>query len=181
MTRKPDTYKIREQIIKESFLIPYGWEEEIYYNKRSKKISFSEPMTHNTWTRSDDIVGRVEGTSISDIEGFKLTDQDEYIEVEDEEGKIAKGFNTEEWYQYYQNSSVITYDEAMDRIIEIAENNDIEPWYQDIIDEIEVMEGMKECDACHKKLKPDNWTKGGTLAEPRYYHETECIVNESKH
>jgi hypothetical protein len=139
-TKIDDEMDLVHVLAKEALIIPSGFEEEIYYNKERKEISFSSPKTHSTLTRSNDILGRLKSMSFDDVEGFKNID-DDFIEVDDECNKIDQDFKDKDYERYYKDSSIITRDEAIDRILNTAEGVWFEEQrenYKEVIKEVEV-------------------------------------------
>ena len=123
-----------EYVVNEEYRLPDSWEAEVFYYPEDKELEFSEPMTHNTWTNAPNNVGRIKSLYISDIEGFKQIDNN-WVEADDgqhERPRKAKKAIVDYDFQY-DNSSVITIDEALSRISDWAiEDN----WYEDILEEI---------------------------------------------
>jgi hypothetical protein len=114
--------------LKESIQIPSGFMEEVYFNKETKEISFSSPMSTNSWTRSDDKVGIIEHFNFSDMEGWKKID-DEFVEVDDQLNETDETFKDIEYERYYEDSSIITTEDAIYRM-------DTEGWYEGIVNNI---------------------------------------------
>ena len=127
-----EEYGIYRPILEQVTNLPYGFESEVYFNPKTNEMSFSEPMTHNTWTRSNDCIGRIKYFSISDLEGWQEID-DDFVEVDDGVNQTDPGYENEECPRYYTNSSIITLDDAMDRLASLADDED---WYSDIVSKI---------------------------------------------
>jgi uncharacterized protein YdaT len=114
--------------LKESIQIPSGFMEEVYFNKETKEISFSSPMSKNSWTRSEDKVGEIESFNFSDLEGWKTIDE-EFVEVDDQLNETDPNFKYTECPRYYEFSSIITTEDAIYRM-------DTEGWYEGIVNNI---------------------------------------------
>ena len=138
-------YNLSEILLKEQLNIPSGWIEEVYYDKETQELSFSSPMTKNSWTDSDEKVGTIEGVDINDFEGFKEID-DEFVEVDDDYNEIDSSFKDKEYERYYTDSSIITRDDAVDRILDIDYDG---VWFSDIEEEITNILDKKEEVAQH--------------------------------
>jgi hypothetical protein len=113
---------------KEAVQIPEGCIEEVYFNKETKEISFSSPMSSNSWTRSDDKVGIIEHFNFSDIKGWKKID-DEFVERNDEYNETDETFKDTEYERYYEYSSIITTEDAIYLM-------NTEGWYEGIVNNI---------------------------------------------
>jgi hypothetical protein len=124
-----DETGINEILVRESLDIPQGFHEEIYFNMKTNELSFSSPMTSNSWTDSTDIVGIIEHFSYSDLEGWKTIDND-FVEVDDRLEETDDDFKDKDYERKYEDSSIISRYEALDRISLVAEE---EGWFEDII------------------------------------------------
>ena len=104
-----------ERIVKKCLALPNGFEAEVCW--KDGKLSFSEPLTGNTWTEDPTKIGRIESMSIDDFEGFHVR-EDGQVEIEDE---------------YYDNIEIISREEAIERIVQICEDDNV---FDEIMDEI---------------------------------------------
>src|SRR4030042_2817726 len=111
-----------ERIVKKCLALPNGFEAEVCW--KDGKLSFSEPLTGNTWTEDPTKIGRIESMSIDDFEGFHVR-EDGQVEIEDEDSKV-KG-------EYYDNIEIISREEAIERIVQICEDDNV---FDEIMDEI---------------------------------------------
>lgn len=106
-------YEIDEILFREQLDIPAGWKEEIYYN--DGEISFSSPMTSNSWSDDKHKIGVIESITINEFEGFyQDSEQDTTVQVNGDEN--------------------IDIDEAIDRIV----SNYADDW------NIEIKEKLKQ-------------------------------------
>jgi len=119
-------------LIKESLEIPNGFHEEVYYNKETNELTFSSPLTNNNWTNDPDKIGTIESLDINDLEGFYQIN-DEFVEIDDNCNETDINFSIEDYERFYSNSSIESYNDVMDRIIEIA---DIDQWYSEILEQV---------------------------------------------
>lgn len=151
-----DELDLNAVLLKEQLQIPQGWREEVYFDKDTNEISFSSPLTGNTWTDSDDIVGSIDSLNLSDLEGWKRID-DEFVEVDDNQNETDPDFKDEEYERYYEDSSIITVDEAIDdRLSNIADEESWFPGIKEAIEDIkngseekeEEEERYSKCDNC---------------------------------
>ena len=135
---KIKTTLTREDLVREAFnFSEQGWIKEVWYNKKTGEISFSGWMTSNSWNESEsknDVkLGIIESSSISDLEGFYQID-DDFVEIDDECNEIDEEFKIENYDRYYgEESSIVTIDEALDRIEQVAYDGD---WYEDIFNKL---------------------------------------------
>lgn len=109
-------------LVKEALSIPDGFHVEVYVE--NGKVSFSEPLTTNSWTDSKYNVGTIHSMSIGDVDGFYERESGK-VEIEDESGK-SKG-------EHYDNVIIVSRKEAIERI---AENNE----YGDMVNLLERIE-----------------------------------------
>jgi hypothetical protein len=124
---------IYDTLISEMNDIPYGFEEEVYYSKE-KGLSFSSPMTSNTWTREDDCIGRIVSLPWHDLECFNKLD-DEYVEIDDQCFERPRGFKRGSEYTFrWDDSSVVKMSEALERIACVYEDSNS---FEEITDEID--------------------------------------------
>jgi len=107
-----------ERFVKEALRLPAGWTAEVYRSKRGK-LSFSSPMTHNTFTKDPAVIGRIEALSIGDVDGFFLR-SDGKVEIA---GGDKKG-------EFYEECEIVSRREAIQRITQIADDND---WFAEIL------------------------------------------------
>jgi hypothetical protein len=139
-------YNIQEQnidevLLRESLQIPNGFYEEVYFNKETNEISFSSQMTQNSWTRSDDKVGGITSYDISELEGWKTID-DDFVEVVDDANETDPSFKDKEYERYYEDSSIITKEDAIDRIVNYI--IDYDTWYPEIKESIAKIKGADQ-------------------------------------
>lgn len=122
-----------DSLIRESLNIANGFHEEVYYNKSTNEITFSGQMTSNSWNETEDsdndiYVGTIESFDFSDFEGWKAID--DFVEVDDDCNETDMNFKNKDYERYYENSSIITIDEAISRL-------DIDEFYGDVVEKIE--------------------------------------------
>ncbi len=138
MTEEEFREKVEDQLytklLKEMFSIPEGWEEEVYCSSQGE-ISFSSPMTINSYTKSEDLIGRIQSFTISDLEEFS-----EYSIFEVDESHYAYE-NDDDYYSSPDNGEGV-FDENLQKWVvslqSVLENWDIEDmdFYQDLVNEL---------------------------------------------
>lgn len=126
---KDNEYELKNILFRQALTIPKGWQQEVYWNKDSEELTFSSLMTKNSWSDSKDKIGVIDSISISDFEAFYEIDDGEFVEVDDNGNEIDEKFTDKSYERYYKESSIITRDEAIDRILDNVLDDDI---YQDI-------------------------------------------------
>ena len=118
-----------EILLREAVQIPFGWKKEVYYNNKTDEISFSSLMTSNSWTDSDDKVGEID--NYDGNEGAKIINEN-WVEVDDMENETDPDFK-EDYKRYYNESSIISMDDAIDRWASWGEDDG---WYSEIRENI---------------------------------------------
>jgi hypothetical protein len=130
------TNNVYETLIQEMNDIPYDFEEEVYYTKENG-LSFSSPMTSNTWTREEDCIGRISSLPWYDLECFNKLDE-EYVEIDDQCYERPRGFKRgsklAEYNLRWEDSSVVKMSEAIERVASVYADNNA---FEDITSEID--------------------------------------------
>ena len=101
-------------LLKQGLAIPEGCHVEVYMDKGN--VTFSAPLTQNTWTKDPEKIGEIEAFTFGDIRGF-FKRSDGKVEIE-AAGK-KKG-------EFYSQCAIVSVTEAINRLVEIAYDEDWE-------------------------------------------------------
>ena len=138
-----------------------GWHKELWYDKNTKKFSFSSWMTQNSWNESNndndvhvcnfdaihliDCIGSINIFHDIDTEGLDettITNCELYYKCEDGNNEINENFpllnQRERILINIEQFSILNENEAIDALINIAENDG---WFED---ELEAIMNVKD-------------------------------------
>jgi hypothetical protein len=108
-------------LIEKALSLPSGWFVEVYVEDDGRVV-FSCPLTGDTRTDDQHKVGTLESMSIDDIEGMKLR-SDGKVEI-DVDILGASGERKVQDGEFYDKVEILTYDEAIDLIDDIASDEE---------------------------------------------------------
>jgi hypothetical protein len=137
---------LRKLLVHEALSIPTGSFKQVFFDSETKELSFSSPMTGNSWvgtaqTTSSDTIGFLDALDF-DIEGFKRID-DNFVEIDDDAGETEEDFKNTEYERYYKNSSIVNIYEAENRMVDYAIQDE---WFQEIVNayQMEIVDKDKD-------------------------------------
>ena len=124
-----------QDLVKEALSIPDGWKEEVYLENGD--ITFSAPMTYNTYTaKTDDPTKRPENL-IGTLESIAIDTFEEYYERKDGQVEVPSQDAAAVQGEYYDTAEIISREKAIENIADMLFETNADP-YATLLQKIEV-------------------------------------------
>lgn len=126
---------LSDVLFREQLEIPQGWKEEVYFNRKTKVLSFSSPLTMNMWSDDPTKVGEIEGITIGDFDGYYEIENGDFVEIDDGYNEIDPRFTVPDYTHFYPKSSIVEREAAIEQISDYGAAE----WFTDIREQVETL------------------------------------------